>query len=113
MAICVVQELGLLERGDPQLLAARTHRFCPHHVSHHLGMDVHDCARAGKHTPLQPGAVHWLCPRLLYCNCTLQVITVEPGCYVPASSTDCDPRWRGIGCRVEDDILITETGQWR
>ena len=36
-----------------------------------------------------------------------QVITVEPGIYIPAGS-DCDPKWWDIGVRIEDDILITE-----
>ena len=57
-------------------------------------MDVHDCGKASKRQPLQPG----------------MVITVEPGCYIPASKGTVDSKFRGIGCRIEDDVLITEGG---
>jgi Xaa-Pro aminopeptidase len=52
-----------------------------------LGLDVHDAGNYGK---LFPG----------------NVITVEPGIYIPAGS-DCDPKWWNIGVRIEDDVLIT------
>ena len=64
-------------------------KYFPHGTSHYLGLDVHD---AGTYGRLTPG----------------QVITVEPGIYIPANS-DCDPKWWNIGVRIEDDILITET----
>ena len=57
-------------------------------------MDVHDCGKASKRQPLQPG----------------MVITVEPGCYIPASKGSVDLRFRGIGCRIEDDVLVTDRG---
>lgn len=59
-----------------------------HGTSHYLGLDVHD---AGLYGRLAPG----------------NVVTVEPGIYIPAGS-DCDPKWWNIGIRIEDDILITE-----
>lgn len=62
-------------------------KYFPHGTSHYLGLDVHDVGTYGK---LAPG----------------QVITVEPGIYIPANS-DCDPKWWNIGVRIEDDILIT------
>ena len=62
-------------------------KYFPHGTSHYLGLDVHDVGTYGK---LTPG----------------QVITVEPGIYIPANS-DCDPKWWNIGVRIEDDILIT------
>ena len=65
-------------------------RYFPHGTSHYLGLDVHDRGRYG---PLQAG----------------NVITVEPGVYIPAGSP-CDPKWWNIGVRIEDDILITATG---
>lgn len=62
-------------------------KYFPHGTSHYLGLDVHDVGSYGK---LTPG----------------QIITVEPGIYIPADS-DCDPKWWNIGVRIEDDILIT------
>lgn len=59
-----------------------------HGTSHYLGLDVHD---KGLNDPLEPG----------------NVITVEPGIYIPEGS-DCDPKWWNIGIRIEDDILITD-----
>lgn len=60
-----------------------------HGTSHYLGLDVHDVGTYGK---LKPNSV----------------ITVEPGIYIPFGS-DCDEKWWGIGVRIEDDVLITET----
>ena len=57
-------------------------------------MDVHDCARASKKQPLLPG----------------MVITVEPGCYIPAHKDSVELGFRGIGVRIEDDLLITDSG---
>lgn len=59
-----------------------------HGTSHYLGLDVHDAGLYGK---LEPG----------------NVITVEPGIYIPIGS-DCDIEWWNIGVRIEDDILITD-----
>ena len=64
--------------------------YFPHGTSHYLGLDVHD---AGTYGPFQANTV----------------ITVEPGIYIPEGS-DCDKKWWGIAVRIEDDILITETG---
>ena len=88
-----LQHLGLIEE-EAEYLTARTHEFCPHHVSHYLGMDVHDCGKESKKLPLIPG----------------MVITLEPGCYIPSGKAGVDPRWWGLGCRIEDDLLITEDG---
>jgi Xaa-Pro aminopeptidase len=61
-----------------------------HGTSHYLGLDVHD---AGTYGDLKPGVV----------------LTVEPGIYIPENS-NCDKKWWNIGVRIEDDVLITETG---
>ena len=65
-------------------------RYFMHGTSHYLGLDVHD---AGFYGPLKPG----------------NVLTVEPGIYI-AEGSPCDPKWWNIGCRIEDDILVTEQG---
>jgi len=77
---------GLLDLGIIDKKSKVTKYFI-HGTSHYLGLDVHDL---GLYGPLQPG----------------NVITVEPGIYIPAGS-DCDPKWWNIGIRIEDDILIT------
>ena len=64
--------------------------YFSHGTSHYLGLEVHD---VGSYGPLKAG----------------QVITVEPGIYIPEGSP-CDPRWWNIGVRIEDDVLITESG---
>lgn len=73
-------------------------RWMVHGTSHHLGLDVHDCARARneqyREGTLKPG----------------MVITVEPGIYFKATDQLVPDRFRGIGIRIEDDILITERG---
>jgi Xaa-Pro aminopeptidase len=76
-----LKELGIIKKEEDYV----TYFF--HGTSHYLGLDVHD---AGMYGALQPG----------------NVITVEPGIYIPAGS-DCDPKWWNIGVRIEDDILIT------
>ena len=74
-------ELGIIKNKS------EVKKYFPHGTSHYLGLDVHDVGSYGK---LTPG----------------QIITVEPGIYIPAGS-DCDPKWWNIGVRIEDDILIT------
>ena len=73
-------------------------RWMVHNTSHMLGLDVHDCAHAlrenYKDGVLKPG----------------MVLTVEPGVYFKATDLAVPPELRGIGIRIEDDILITETG---
>ncbi|HIA12652.1 MAG TPA: M24 family metallopeptidase [Flavobacteriales bacterium] len=65
-------------------------KYFMHGTSHYLGLDVHDIGLNGS---LAPG----------------NVLTVEPGIYIPKGS-DCDPKWWNIGIRIEDDILITKDG---
>ena len=73
-------------------------RWMVHGTSHHLGMDVHDCAAARNEDymegTLRPG----------------MILTVEPGLYFKADDEYAPERFRGIGVRIEDDILITEDG---
>ena len=73
-------------------------RFYMHRTSHWLGLDVHDVGRylqrSGDRRPLEPG----------------MVITVEPGLYVAPDDEEAPEIFRGTGIRIEDDILVTETG---
>jgi Xaa-Pro aminopeptidase len=67
-------------------------------VGHHLGLDVHDCAQ----TPREDYQDAALAPGM--------VLTVEPGLYFHAHDLTVPPELRGIGVRIEDDLLVTETG---
>ena len=73
-------------------------RWMVHGTSHHLGIDVHDCAQATradyKEAELRPG----------------MVFTVEPGLYFKADDELVPAEFRGIGVRIEDDIVVTEDG---
>jgi Xaa-Pro aminopeptidase len=72
-------------------------KFYMHRTSHWLGMDVHD---AGPYKV----ADEW---RKLEAG---MVLTIEPGLYIAADLPDVNPRYRGIGVRIEDDVLVTATG---
>ena len=73
-------------------------RWMVHGTSHHLGMDVHDCAQARREmyldARLEPG----------------MVFTIEPGLYFKSDDLAVPAEYRGIGVRIEDDVLITATG---
>ena len=77
-------ELGIIKEEEDYKT------YFMHGTSHYLGLDVHD---AGTRNKLSEG----------------NVITVEPGIYIPINST-CDPKWWNIGVRIEDDVLITSDG---
>lgn len=88
--------LGLLTGDVEQLIKDEAYKpFYMHKTSHWLGMDVHDVGSyfvGGKARPLEPG----------------MVLTVEPGIYIAKDNDQVAPEWRGIGVRIEDDILVTE-----
>ncbi len=73
-------------------------RWMVHGTSHHLGIDVHDCAQARREmyldSELQPG----------------MIFTIEPGLYFQPDDLLVPEELRGIGVRIEDDVLVTETG---
>lgn len=97
-------ELGLLKGQIDDLIKEEKYKpFYMHRTGHWLGLDVHDVGvyqHGESPQVLQPG----------------QVLTVEPGLYiVPATKPaedqpEIDPRWSGIGIRIEDDVLVTTTG---
>ncbi len=83
---------GIIERGSYR-------KLCPHNTSHWLGIDVHDVGDyrvGGASRELEPG----------------MVLTIEPGIYLPPGRTTArlPERYRGLGVRIEDDVLITRDG---
>jgi len=91
-------ELGLLEGDVEELIAAEAHKaFYMHRAGHWLGLDVHDVGDykiGGEWRVLEPG----------------MAMTVEPGIYITADNQDVARKWRGIGVRIEDDVVVTKTG---
>lgn len=89
-------KLGLLQGEVEQLIKDEAHKpFFMHKTSHWLGMDVHDVGNyyvGGKARELEPG----------------MVLTVEPGIYIGKDYDKVPVEWRGIGVRIEDDILVTD-----
>ena len=90
-----LRDLGVL-KADFE--SGNHRRWTLHGVSHFLGLDVHDCAQARKENytdaPLREG----------------MVLTVEPGLYIQPDDELFPPEYRGIGIRIEDDVVVTADG---
>jgi len=90
--------LGLLKGKVTKLIKDEKYKqFYMHRIGHWLGMDVHDVGdyKLDKEWRLlEPG----------------MVLTIEPGLYIPADCLTVDEQWRGIGIRIEDDVLVTAEG---
>lgn len=91
-------ELGLLTGPVDKAIEEESYKeFYMHRTGHWLGMDVHDVGDYkidGQWRLLEPG----------------MVLTVEPGIYISPDNLNVDAKWRGIGVRIEDDVLVTKTG---
>jgi len=91
-------ELGLVRGRKEDIMKSNEHRkYYPHGIGHWLGMDVHDAGLymiKGEPRPIEAG----------------MVFTVEPGLYIPATDKSAPEELRGIGIRIEDNILVTERG---
>ncbi len=94
-------DLGILKLPPEEALQDEKQlykRYSLHNVSHMLGLDVHDCAMARaeayKYGALAPG----------------MVLTVEPGLYFQPDDLTVPAKYRGIGVRIEDDVLVTKSG---
>ena len=91
-------KLGLLRGKERELIKAEAYReFYMHRAGHWLGLDVHDVGEYrvdGRWRQLEPG----------------MVLTIEPGIYIAPDNTKVPKRWRGIGVRIEDDVVVTEQG---
>lgn len=91
-------KLGLLKGKVSTLIKNAAYRdFYMHRAGHWLGMDVHDVGDykcGGEWRVFEPG----------------MVLTVEPGIYVSPHNKKVDKKWRGIGIRIEDDVVVTKNG---
>ncbi|EOR08688.1 Xaa-Pro aminopeptidase [Acinetobacter genomosp. 15BJ] len=91
-------DLGLISGDVDELIESEAFRqFFMHGTGHWLGMDVHD---VGAYKTDE----HW---RAYEAG---MVVTIEPGLYVAPDDETVDAKWRGIGIRIEDDIVVTENG---
>lgn len=96
-----MKHLGLLKGDTRELIRKKAFmKYYMHGVGHYLGLDVHDAGRyfhdqkARNSRKFAPG----------------MVLTVEPGLYIPPDDRSAPAKYRGIGVRIEDDVLVTETG---
>ena len=94
-------DLGILQGDISTLLAQKAcKKYFIHGLGHWLGLDVHDVGdyqanqQREQLRPFAPG----------------MVMTIEPGIYIPLSDNSVDEKWRGIGVRIEDNVLVTESG---
>ncbi len=89
-------DLNLLQGSVETLIEEKAYKsFYMHRTGHWLGLDVHDVGTykvKGQWRTLEPG----------------MVLTVEPGLYIAPDCETVDPCWRGIGIRIEDDVVVTE-----
>lgn len=104
MHLYAIRELtdGLLQLGfmkghstQSALSTGAYSRYFPHATGHYLGMDVHDTHQLAKSMPLRRD----------------MVITVEPGLYCPVDDTSVPPAFRGLGLRIEDDVIVGGSGK--
>ncbi len=96
-----MKKLGLLKGKTKDLIKKKSFmKYYMHGIGHYLGMDVHDAGRyftdqnAKNSRPFAPG----------------MVLTVEPGLYIPPDDKSAPSKYRGIGIRIEDDVLVTAEG---
>jgi Xaa-Pro aminopeptidase len=94
-----LRKLGILKGNLSKLIKEEAYKpFYMHGIGHWLGMDVHDVGsyvnEKGNSKRFLPG----------------MVITVEPGIYISRNSKHVDKKWKGIGIRIEDDVLVTRSG---
>jgi len=92
-------ELGILKGDFQEIMDEKLHKkYYPHGIGHWMGLDVHDeCpykVEEGNELPLQTG----------------MVLTIEPGIYLDKDDKSVPKKYRGIGIRIEDDILVTKDG---
>ncbi len=98
LLVQLMLDLGLVSgRKEDVISSLEYKKYYPHGIGHWLGMDVHDAGLymiRGEARPIEAG----------------MVFTVEPGLYIPAGDQSAPAEYRGIGVRIEDNILVTEKG---
>ncbi len=92
-------KLGILQGSVKKCMKKKLHKkYFPHGIGHYMGIDVHDQnpykTKDNKEIPLQAG----------------MVLTIEPGIYLPKDDKNIPKKYRGIGIRIEDNILVTKKG---
>lgn len=91
-------DLGLMQGDIEQIIESESfHQFYMHGTGHWLGMDVHDVGsykQDGDWRTYEEG----------------MAVTVEPGLYIAPDDETVDAKWRGIGIRIEDDVVVTKNG---
>ncbi|WP_428738015.1 aminopeptidase P N-terminal domain-containing protein [Sulfurimonas sp.] len=92
-------KLGILQGDVKKLLKEKAHKkYFPHGIGHYMGLDVHDQNpykdKKDKEISLKAG----------------MILTIEPGIYLPQDDKKIPKKYRGIGIRIEDDILVTKDG---
>jgi Xaa-Pro aminopeptidase len=93
-------ELGLLKGRRDDIIKANEHKkYYPHGIGHFLGMDVHDTGLYYHKASMDPRKIE---PGMVF--------TVEPGLYIPNADTVAPEFMRGVGVRIEDNLLVTEDG---
>ena len=93
-----MRALGLLRASVDEIREQELYKkYYPHRTSHWLGADVHDAGRYNLRGVARPLAAGY-------------VLTVEPGLYVPADDESAPAELRGVGVRIEDDVLVTASG---
>ena len=91
-------DLGLMQGNLEEIIQKESFRqFYMHGTGHWLGMDVHDVGAYQTATGQR-------------CYEAGMVVTIEPGLYIAPDDETVDEKWRGIGIRIEDDVLVTTTG---
>ena len=93
-------DLGILKGSLKKIIKEELYKkYYPHGIGHWMGIDVHDeCPykyENSKEIPFKPG----------------MVLTIEPGIYIDENDKSVPKKYRGIGIRIEDDILVTESGR--
>lgn len=91
--------LGILKGSLKTLLKEKAYKkYYPHGIGHWMGLDVHDMSPykdlSSKEFPLEAG----------------MIMTIEPGIYIDKNDKKAPHKYRGIGIRIEDDILVTKDG---